>query len=66
MFVKRLLLAFISIAVGVVVTYGIVVIILDTIPSWYGGMYFFFTTLFIALALGVWLDKFMGTEILSD
>ena len=66
MFVKRLILVLISLAVGVATTYGSVVFILDTIPSWYGGMYFFLTVMFIAIALGIWLDKFMGTEILSD
>ena len=66
MFVKRLLLAFISIAVGVAATQLIVVFILDTIATHYGGMYYFFTVMFIAIALGIWLDKFMGTEILPE
>jgi len=66
MFVKRLILVLISLAVGVVATEAIVVIVLDTIRTWYGGMYYFFTVMFIAIALGIWLDKFMGTEILSD
>ena len=66
MFVKRLILVLISLAVGVLATEAIVVVVLDTIRSWYGGMYYFFTVVFIAIALGIWLDKFMGTEILSD
>lgn len=66
MFVKRLLLAFISIAVGVVTTQLIVVFILDTIASHYGSTYYFLTVVFIAIALGIWLDKFMGTEILPE
>ena len=66
MFVKRLVLALISLAVGVGVTLGIVKFVLNTIPSHYGGMYFFFTVMFIAIALGIWLDKFMGTEILPE
>ena len=66
MFVKRLILVLISLAVGVLATEAIVVVVLDTIRSWYGGMYYFLTVVFIAIALGIWLDKFMGTEILSD
>ena len=66
MFVKRLVLALISIAVGVVVTQGIVVFVLDTIASHYGTIYYFLTVMFIAIALGIWLDKFMGTEILPE
>jgi uncharacterized membrane protein len=66
MFIKRLLLAVISIAVGVVATQLIVVFVLDTIASHYGSMYYFFTVMFIAIALGIWLDKFMGTKILPE
>jgi hypothetical protein len=63
MLVKRLLLAVISIAFGVVVTLGIVYWI-GTTPDEYGGGYFTFTALSLAIALGIWLDKFMATEIL--
>jgi uncharacterized membrane protein YwzB len=67
MFVKRLLLAFISIAVGVAITQFIIVkLVLQTIASHYGNMYYFLTVMFIAIALGIWLDKFMGTEILPE
>ena len=66
MFVKRLVLTLISIAVGVVVTQGIVVFVLDTIASHYGTMYYALTVMFVAIALGIWLDKFMGTEILPE
>ena len=63
MLVKRLLLAVISIAFGVVVTFGIVYWV-GTTPDEYGGAYFTLTALALAIALGVWLDKFMATEIL--
>lgn len=63
MLVKRLLLAVISIAFGVAVTFGIVYWV-GTTPDEYGGAYFTLTALALAIALGVWLDKFMATEIL--
>lgn len=63
MLVKRLLLAVISIAFGVAVTFGIVFWV-GTTPDEYGGAYFTLTALALAIALGVWLDKFMATEIL--
>jgi hypothetical protein len=63
MLVKRLLLAVISITFGVVVTLGITAVI-ETTPSEYGGAYFTFTALALAIALGIWLDKFMATDIL--
>lgn len=63
MLVKRILLAVISLVFGVVVTIGITLAI-GTTPAEYGGGYFFFTSLTLALALAIWLDKFMQTEIL--
>lgn len=63
MLVKRLLLAIISIAFGVIVTIGVTVLI-GTTPAEYGFLYFTLTSLALAVALGVWLDKFMGTKLL--
>jgi hypothetical protein len=63
MLLKRLLLAIISLAFGAVVTTG-GTILLGTTPAGYGLIYFVVTTLSLAVALGVWLDKFMGTELL--
>lgn len=63
MLVKRLLLAVISLAVG----FGLTVLItrlIGTTPAEYGSIYMIFTSLSLALALGIWLDKFMGTNIL--
>lgn len=63
MLVKRLALAVISLAVGFVITYGVITVVGTTLEE-YGGMYTFFTALSIGCALGIWLDKFMGTELL--
>lgn len=63
MLVKRLLLVIISLAFGAGVTTA-VTILLGTTPAGYGLIYFTFTTLALAVALGIWLDRFMGTELL--
>lgn len=63
MLVKRLILAVISLAVGFGLTLLITKLI-GTTPAEYGTIYMFFTTLSLAIALGIWLDKFMGTQIL--
>lgn len=63
MLVKRLILAAISIVFGALATTGITFAI-GTTPTEYGFVYFLFTTLSLAVALGIWLDKFMQTEIL--
>lgn len=63
MFVKRLVLAIISVAFGALVTTGVTFAI-GTNPSEYGFVYFLFTSLALAFALGIWLDKFMQTNIL--
>ena len=63
MLIKRLILAIISIAFGVIVTIAITLLI-GTTPAEYGMIYFVLTSLSLAVALGVWLDKFMGTRLL--
>ena len=63
MLVKRLILAVISIAFGVIVTIGITLFVQAT-PAVYGPVYFSLSSLALAVALGVWLDKFMGTGLL--
>lgn len=63
MLAKRVFLAVISVAIGVLVTFGITAVI-GTTPDEYGAAYFTFTALSLAVALGIWLDKFMATEIL--
>ena len=64
MLAKRIFLVVISVAIGVSATFGITVAI-GTTPDEYGAAYFTFTALSLAVALGIWLDKFMATEILS-
>lgn len=63
MLVKRLILAIISIIFGVIVTTGITILI-GTTPAEYGSIYFTLTSLALAVGIGVWLDKFMGTKLL--
>jgi hypothetical protein len=72
MLIKRLLLAVISLALGYGITYFIVTVLLQTSVAefWVGPElpvnipYFILTGLFIGLGIGIWLDKFMKTEIL--
>ena len=64
MLIKRLVLALISIAFGVVMTIGIMWAV-GTDYYTYGFGYFFFTALSLAVFLAIWLDKFMKTELLS-
>jgi len=63
MLIKRLILAAISLAFGGGATY-LIVLAIGTLPFEYGTAYFVFTMLSIACALGIWLDKFMETDIL--
>lgn len=63
MLVKRLILVVISLAFGVGAT-TLIVYSVGTNPAEYGPIYFTFTALSLGLALAIWLDKFMGTEIL--
>jgi hypothetical protein len=60
---KRIGLAVISFAVGFLLTWLIVELIGTNLFE-YGTIYTFFTALALACAIGIWLDKFMGTEIL--
>lgn len=63
MLVKRLILSVVSIGFGVLTTI-LIVLLIGTTPSEYGLVYFTFTALSLAIALAVWLDKFMETNIL--
>ena len=74
MLIKRLALVVISFVIGFLITLFVVtvdvtigpihLVIAGTTIEQYGFWYTGFTTLAIACAIGVWLDKFMGTEIL--
>lgn len=74
MLIKRLALVVISLVVGFLITWFIVtvdvtigpihLVIAGTTLDQYGLWYTSFTALALACAIGIWLDKFMGTEIL--
>ena len=71
MLVKRILLVVISLAVGYVITYLLTLLLGTTVAEFWSGPeqpvsipYFILVGFFIAIAVGIWLDKFMKTEIL--
>jgi hypothetical protein len=64
MLVKRLLLAIISLTIGFIATVLIVWYICDTTVAEYGTIYTSTTALSLACAVGIWLDKFMETQLL--
>lgn len=63
MLLKRLILAAISFGAAFGITI-LITMLIGTTPGEYGAVYMIFTTLSIGVAIGIWLDKFMGTEIL--
>ncbi len=71
MVLKRIGLIVISLIIGYAVTYLIVVLLETSVEEFWMGPeepvsipYFLLVGFFIALAASIWLDKFMGTEIL--
>lgn len=64
MLLKRILLGVISVAVGFALTVLIVWYICDTTVAEYGTIYTSSTALSLAVAIGIWLDKYMETELL--
>ena len=71
MLVKRILLVVISLIIGYVATYLITLVLGTSVEEFWMGPeqpvpfpYFILVGFFIALAVAIWLDKFMGTEIL--
>lgn len=65
MLIKRLILALISIVFGVAATF-LIMMLVGTNYATYGFGYTFFTSLALACFLGIWLDKFMGTNLLPE
>ena len=63
MLVKRLGVAVVSFLIGFGLTFIIVRFIGTTLEE-YGPIYTFFTSLSLACAIAIWLDKFAGTEML--
>ena len=66
MLVKRLLMFLISLILGGAVTWLIVRLVLGTTVAEYGGLYFFLTAFFFGAFFAIWLDLFMGTELLPE
>ena len=72
MLVRRILLVVISLVIGYAATFLLVNFVLGTTVAefWrgpeepYNIHYFLLVGFFLALAVGIWLDKFMKTEIL--
>lgn len=73
MIVKRIVLVIVSLLIGYGATYLITVLLGTSVEEFWIGSedpvaipYFLLTGFFIALAAAIWLDKFMGTEILPE
>ncbi len=63
MLLKRLGVGVVSLFVGFVLTVVIVNLIGTTLQE-YGVYYTFFTAFSLGCAVAIWLDKFLGTQIL--
>lgn len=73
---RRILLVVISMAIGYGLTFFIVTapfLLNTTVPEFWVGPeqpvhipYFILVGFFLALAAGIWLDKFLKTEILPE
>ena len=71
MLLKRIGLVIISLVIGYAITFLIVVLLGTSVEEFWMGPeepvsipYFLLVGFFLALAAAIWLDKFMGTEIL--
>ena len=65
MAVKRILVGVISLIVGLLLTF-LSTRLLGTTPAEYGTIYFLMTTIAFGCAVGIWLDRFIGTDILPE
>lgn len=74
LFIRRLIVWGVSLAIGFVISWAIIVIGFPLINPTaagmtiekYGVIYFLVTMIPLALVFVTWLDKFMGTGILPD
>jgi hypothetical protein len=71
MLLKRIALVVISLVIGYALTFLIVLLLGTSVEEFWMGPeqpvsipYFILVGFFLALAASIWLDKFMGTEIL--
>jgi len=65
MLVKRLILFGISAAIGAGLTF-LIVLGIGTTPAEFGFLYFFLTSLCLAVIASILFDKFMGTNLLPE
>lgn len=63
MAIRRLILVAVSLALGFGLTI-LITILIGTTPAEYGPIYMFFTSLALAIAIGIWLDLLLKTKIL--
>jgi len=63
--IRRIILIALSIAAGIGMTFGLL-LALDVSYDNYGTVYFVFTALPLAVLVGIWLDYFLKTKLLSD
>lgn len=66
LWIKRIAVVVISLAIGYVATLGIVHFILNTVMSDYGLTYIVLTIFTIGCGVAIWLDKFLKAEILPE
>lgn len=63
MAIRRLILVAISLGLGFGLTV-LITILIGTTPAEYGAVYMIFTSLSLAIAIGIWLDLLLKTNIL--
>lgn len=63
MAIRRLILVALSLGLGFGLTV-LITILIGTTPAEYGPIYMIFTALSLAIAIGIWLDLLMKTNIL--
>lgn len=73
MLVKRVALVVVSLVIGYATTFLITLLLGTSVAEFWMGSeqpvplpYFLLVGFFIALAVAIWLDKFLGTKILPE
>lgn len=73
MLVKRVALVVVSLVIGYAATFLITLLLGTSVAEFWMGSeqpvplpYFLLVGFFIALAVAIWLDKFLGTRILPE
>jgi len=65
MLVKRLIVLVVSLALGFGLTYAVTLLFDGMTLEKYGVYYTLFTTISFGIAVAIWLDKFLETDILK-